>query len=238
MEIQQVRKFIKLIPESIWKKIYSKCQKESKNWSEFGWHNIKYYKNVPPNMGTQLQKDNRDLLEIPYERKVFYPRPLFRFSLGEEYPVAYFASEFIVALAETIPQFRSDEKLRYEKQMNQYLADKLNAHPDQYGFPLSFKINKDAVILNLSKANNILFTNIENIESWNWGKGYLFDIISSRDKDVYPLTIEIAKAAFSKGFDGIIFNSVRKPNDIMVSSYIAVLFKKKSFFRLRKMDNR
>lgn len=238
MEIKQLRKFIQLVPESIWKNIYSKCQKESKNWSEFGWHNIKYYKNVPPNMGTQLQKDDRNLLEIPYDRKVFYPRPLFRFSLGEEYPVAYFASEFIVALAETIPIFRSDEKLSYEKQMNHYLVGKLNARPDQYGFPLSFKINTDSVILNLSKANNMLFTYIENIDSWNWRKGYLFDIISSRDKNVYPLTIEIAKAAFSKGFGGIIFNSVRKPNDIMVSPYIAVLFKEKSFFRLRKLVNR
>lgn len=225
----ELLKYLNNIPDLIWEEIYCLSQEKSSKWAKFGWCNIKYYKYEPPNLGNKLQLDSRNTLEIPHERNVFYPRPRFRFSLTNQ-PIAYFASEYVVALAETIHYFRYNDNLSFEKHLEPFLDGKINVDPTRFGYAKFFKISKDAVLLNLTNMNNKLLSVIEEVSHFEITKDKIFRILNSKDERVYPFTQQISQKAHSKNFDGIIFNSVRRPKDISVSPYIAVIFTRSKFY--------
>lgn len=190
-------------------------------FSNYSWHHHKYYKVSNNNDGYQPQeltvKGNK-LLEIPYKRELFNLSKG-RFSLSK-IPIAYFSNEFSTACCETIELFRLNNKLTFEKDLMPYFQGKFNPTPERMGYPISVKIKNDSLILDLFDSKSILIKYINS----NFGNDYFSSVIMSRSKKSYKYSRIISEIAYSKGFDGILFKSVRVEGDWIHQDKNLVLF--------------
>jgi hypothetical protein len=185
------------------------------------WHN-KYYRNNPPNDGDILQQPRIGKPEVPYRRKLFYPSPKSRFSLGNKLPVAYFSNDFGINCCETIEQFSKNPNLSF-KELSEYLGGKGNPTPGWCGYPLNFHLASDSLILNVSSETNQFVMVLCNAGGINYDE--IWQCFQSRDPEEKKGTQLISKRAEQMGFDGILYPSVRAPVDVRMPNMNLVVFK-------------
>lgn len=192
-------------------------EKSRQHWSDRNeWWNTKFYRNNPPNNGDLQQIPlTGEPDEIPYRRKIFYPKKA-RFALYEV-PVAYFSNDFSIMCCETIKKLRENYSCSWKEYLEPYLNGILNPAPDSFGYPLNFKLSNDANILDLRKGSEALRLCEEAVNE------NITALIYSND---YKYSRIIADVSHKKGFDGIAYSSVREPRDINLCGYNLVVFNK------------
>ena len=185
------------------------------------WHN-KYYRDNPPNDGFAVQRRPKGEPEIPYERQLFYPSECSRFSLGSEGPIAYFSNDFATNCCETIEQFALDESLFFHD-LSLYLRGYGNPTPGQYGYPMNFHLIPNALVLDVSTPGasffRLLGKRAEPVIATS-----IFDAITSREPADKRATRRISIGARHFGFDGLVYQSVRVPVDVILPDQNLVVF--------------
>jgi hypothetical protein len=198
-----------------WKRLRLLSEKSRQQWNDRNeWWNTKFYKNNPPNIGDQQQIPLNGEPEIPYQRKLFYTKEA-RFALYKV-PVAYFSNDFSIMCCETIKKLRENYSCFWKEYLEPYLNGILNPDDSEsFGYPLNFKLSNDANILDLRKGSEALrlFEEVanENISALIYSDDYKYSRIS-------------ADVSHKKGFDGIVYSSVREPRDINLCGYNLVVF--------------
>ncbi len=224
------------IPDSFWEALKDDALKENSERKiyEIEWWNNKHYLPNPPNDGYNDQiicinyaASTGRKVESPYKRKLFYPCDG-RFSLADVNPVAYFCRDFHTVLCETVPELRYNPKLKF-CDIQDYLKD--NEIRNERGFPLTYKISDDACILDIeNRQRDCLFDEIvkRGRELWKDKQTFIDSIILNKEKNkkesVYMATQALAKMVHSKGFDGLVYQSVRRPIDRNTDPYNLVMF--------------
>ncbi len=191
-------------------------KKESKSkfiWLQLEWWHNKYYRDNPPNDGLKIQIPRLGNPEVPYRRHIFYPSAHSRFSLGADNSVAYFSNDFAVNCCETIEQFSSNKGLSW-LELSRYLGGEGNPTPGWYGYPLNYHLLDDALILDLSRKGGPLLSNIAN-KLGQKAVQFLYQLFVSRSLHRKISTQIVAIEARKKGFDGIVYESVRAPVDVV-----------------------
>lgn len=209
-------------------------------WIKREWWNGKLYLRRPEphlNDGFLEQIDLYGNREVPYKRDVFYPRSVGRFNLPGE-PIAYFAEDFATMCCETIRSLRDKEDLTFYKDLDPYLSGKADLHPDYTGYPRSYKLHRDVILLDLSRPTHPLIGLIEDEGPWPEEVSFYSDILQSRDQAVsYKVTEQIAVTAVENGFDGIIYESVRsRMPDMWMPSTNLIIFNPEKISRRGSKD--
>lgn len=206
------------VPDRLWTVIFNEANNQK--WIKLSWYNLKFYYKSKIQNGNIEQINLKKKKEIPYQRKLFYPSPNGRFSLGNGC-VAYFSNNSALNVCETIDKYRYDDLLMWDPTLHLYFDGKENPTKSLFGYPIVVKLAPESVLLDLSKKSNSL---IKYILSFRYCENFYEDCILSKDEDTYILTQQIAKVVFAKGFDGIVYKSVRQPNDvILVGENLVVL---------------
>ena len=191
-------------------------------WLQYGWWQIKYYWNKPPNHGFEIQVPVKGSPEVPYKREIFYPSPQSRFNLGPYLPVAYFSNDIVVNCCETIEEFYSNEDL-LSKDLSPFLEGKVNPTPGWFGYPLKYHLVDDSHILDLSQRSVPLLTRIQE----TFGQDRVEDlwrVFQSRLGEEKRSTKLVAIEAHRRGYDGIVYASVRPPKDAWMPDRNLVMF--------------
>lgn len=212
-----------------WSDIRRLSQSVSSKLSKMGWWNNKYYeKNENGKDGCKEHKTNWGTSEIPYNREIF-KKSNSRFGLGD-HPVAYFSNDYASNCCEMIEQLRECENLKWDK-LTEYLDGKTNPSPCLIWYPISVTISDDALILDLMN-NTINFLGLLADKS-NWGSkvDLMEEIILNRDPLIYGETQEISKAAWENGFQGVCYQSVRTPINVVLPDRNLVVFDKSIVLR-------
>lgn len=215
-----LNKILKKMPDSLIEeeKILSE---NDKYWISIEWWNIKHYQfNKNNNCGFEKQEGKRGEHEMPYERNLFYPDDK-RFSLKNN-PVAYFASSVVICYCETIPELRNNDNLTWKDNVCPYLNNQKKYNEKYFGYSIPFFLKQDVVLINLSSKNSMI-----NFIEENGIKDFYKNIILSRNAETYSVTQILAKYAYDKKIDGIIYKSVRSPNDMNIINDNLVLFRNK-----------
>jgi hypothetical protein len=186
------------------------------------WHN-KYYRDNPPNDGNVLQTPQKGEPEIPFYRKLFYPSPNSRFSLGDKLPVAYFSNDFVINCCETIEEFRENSRLSFKEELSKYFNGKGNPTPGWCGYPLNFHLVSDSLILDVSYNANQFMTFL--CHAVDAKSDEIWQCLQSRDPENKKKTQLISIKAEQMGFDGILYPSVRVPVDVSMPEMNLVVFK-------------
>jgi len=197
-----------------WKRLRLLSEKHRQHWNARNeWWNTKFYINNPPNNGALQQTPLKGEPEIPYQRKLFYPKEA-RFALYKV-PVAYFSNDVSIMCCETITKLRDSYSCSWKEYLEPYLNGILNPDPESFGYPLNFKLSDVASILDLRKESEVLrlFEEVahEHISALIYSDDYKYSRI-------------IADVSHKKGFDGIVYSSVREPRDISLCGYNLVGF--------------
>lgn len=217
MKLKEFQKNINIISNETWEEIKKESLVSAKHWNAMNeWWNTKFYKNNPPNDGTSIQTPLKGKPEIPETRKIFYQSE-YRFSLKNQ-SVGYFSNEFAMMCCETIRNFRDSSNNLWKEQLKPYLDGNTNPTPDAHGYPLNFMLRSNVTILDLRKNSKSLSL-FDRSPKFN-----IKEIIYYRDDENYKFTWEISEIALKKKFDGIVYDSVRKPNDINLLGYNLVMF--------------
>jgi hypothetical protein len=228
MNIQDLENYLNSLSERQWQLIKDPSSSTRRHWnSRNEWWNTKFYKNNPPNDGNVKQIPiNGGFPEIPYLRNLFSVKlvPL-RFSLVNK-PVAYFSSDYALMSCETIDTLRNNYKDSWQIYLEPYLNGVINPKPDAYGYPLNFKLIKDATILDLRMNSQSL--GIMEKQS----KIDIKNLILSPDKEIYKQTQLLAQKALEVKFDGIAYDSVREPSNINIVGNNLVIFKNDKIKRI------
>lgn len=224
--MNKIQSILESIPSNIWDEVKYESFKNN-ILNKLGWWHHKYYFESKNNDGHQLQKFKSNLgirEEVPYERELFY-NSNGRFSLINQ-PISYFSNDFSTSCCETIEEFRVNNNLSYEKDLKPYFQGSKNPTPGFICYPINIKINSDALIFDISKSSNeiikIIKDGIDNLEN---------KVLLSRTDSAYESTITISEMVFAKGFDGIVFKSVRIENDWNHPDKNLVLFNKSKMLR-------
>jgi hypothetical protein len=205
-------------------------------WLQHGWWQNKYYLNNPPNHGFETQVPAKGSPEVPYNREIFYPSPRSRFSLGPDLPVAYFSNDFVVNCCESIPEFSSNEALSNEE-LALYFEGKVNPTPAWFGYPLKYHLVDDSLILDLSQRGAPLLMRIQE-KFGQEGVEILCRMFQSRLEEEKRSTQLVAIEARQRGFDGIVYPSVRAPIDVMMPDRNLVMFNRQKVRHGRPPKNR
>ena len=185
------------------------------------WHN-KYYRNNPPNDGDVLQRPRIGKPEVPHLRRLFYPSPNSRFSLGPKLPVAYFSNDFGTNCCETIEQFSTNPNLSW-KELSEYLSGIGNPTLGWCGHPLNFHLVSDSFVLDVSANTNRFMMVL--CRAGGVGSDEIWECFQSRDPKEKKGTQLISIKAKQMGFDGILYPSVRVPVDVSMPNMNLVVFK-------------
>lgn len=195
--------------------------RRSTKWHQYEWWHNRYYKENPPNDGFSPQINRFGNYEIPYKRQFFYPSPQSRFSLGPD-PVAYFSSDFSINCCETIEQFYNNSNLTWEE-LKAYFRGEGNPTPGWVGYPINIHISADTLLLDLSNGTAPFLTTI----AGKGGRDSFEKIIKlfrcRHDKDKLATQV-ISTEAHKRGFDAIIYPSVRAPKDVVLPDWNLVMF--------------
>lgn len=198
-------------------------------WRRLEWLHNKYYRDNPPNDGQGFQQpwnwsDPKSPFppEIPYRRRLFYPSRHSRFSLGEDGPVAYFSNDFGMNCCETIEQFHDNAAVRFED-LARYLQGQGNPIPGVYGYPMSFHLAADTVVLDLSTPSTLFFRLLDGLTA-SVSSRAVWGVVTSREPHAKLATQHISLQARESGFDGIVYTSVRAPVDVNMPDQNLVVF--------------
>jgi hypothetical protein len=195
---------------------------EQNGWvHRYEWHHNKYYREDPLSDGFQLRQGRRGEIEIPYQRKLFYPSPQSRFALGD-LPVAYFSCDFATNCCETIEQFSQEVDLSWST-ISAYLQGNDNPTPGWKGYPISIHVKDEALILDASNLNNPFFPELAALVDGT--PSLVMNIFSGRDPSDRLHTQSVSLAAYRNGFDGIVYTSVRAPADVVLPDVNLVMFR-------------
>lgn len=186
------------------------------------WHN-KYYRENLLSDGFQLRQGTHGEFEVPYRRKLFYPSPQSRFALGD-LPVAYFSCDSGTNCCETIKQFRQDEDLSWST-ISAYLQGHGNPTPGWKGYPISICVRNDALILDVSNLSNPFFAAIAALSDDT--PSLVMNIFLSREPSDQRHTQSVSLTAYRNGFDGIVYRSVRAPDDVVLPDENLVMFRER-----------
>jgi hypothetical protein len=213
-----------------WNRLKKISQDYKKDYFDYDWWHLKYYLKTADKNGLTFHYDEKGNKEIPYKREVFH-RSEGRFSLLNE-PVAYFASSWDVATIETDRYFRYLDPFNYETDFWPVVEGKKKHQvTNLFGYPIAYKILRDTLLLDLTDPSYPFYDFIlkaKLIESVN--DFYEIILLSREGKKVYPVTREIAQACYEKGFQGICYESVRKPCDVNVIGECLVMYDKARVF--------
>ncbi len=215
------------IPLDIWRAVKLQAKKDTEKWVGREWWHNKYYHNNPPNDGTQKQRPLRQNSkpECPYYRKLFYPCPEGRYSLGENYPVAYFAKCCIIGFRETTKLFRDDYYSMEE--MDPYLDGRENSTPGYYAYPLNIKIANETILLDLTQKSNPLIKYI-NEAGKRFDYSNFSENLTSKDKGICGLTQLLSITAHKEcRIDGIVYKSAQAFKEISGPKQCLVMFNEK-----------
>jgi RES domain-containing protein len=205
---------INRLSDEQWKRLRLLSNRFRQHWNARNeWWNTKFYNNNPPNNGALQQIPLKGEPEIPYQRKLFYPKEA-RFALYKV-PVAYFSNDFSIMCCETIKKLRENYSCSWKEYLNPYLNGILNPDQESFGYPLNFK---------LSDAANILDLRIESEALRQLEEDANENISALIYSDDYKYSRIIADVSHKKGFDGIVYSSVREPGDINLCGYNLVVF--------------
>ena len=189
------------------------------------WFHYKLYKRVTPFHSSVQQiaiTKSGNIKEIPIKRKLFY-RTNARFSLLN-HPVAYLANEHATSWEEVIKEFRYNDDLDYYKHIVPYVDGLVDPTPDDILHFIRVTISKDTLILDLGRHSNPLIQYFE--DHWSGEESFYNSVISTRNEDVYNATQAIAEEAYSNGFDGIVYRSVRTEQGARHPDLNIVIFSK------------
>jgi hypothetical protein len=203
---------------------WDNIKKRSKSkilWLQLEWWQNKYYRDNPPNDGSKIQIPRLGNPEVPYRRQIFYPSIHSRFSLGAKVPVAYFSSDFVVNCCETIEQFSAARALSWNE-LSPFLAGESNPTPGWYGYPLNYHLLDDSLILDLSQKNGGFLSRIQHKLGQDTVM-FLWQLFRSRSKQRKSSTQIVAVEAHRRGFDGIVYASVRAPIDVVLPTWNLVM---------------
>jgi hypothetical protein len=198
-----------------WRQVHSSSLTNS-TWASKEYWNIKFFKNNPPNDPDAKQEDFHGNWELPYKRNIFYPRSTGRFYMNHK-PIAYVACDWTTASCETIKKFREQCGLSWKDDFEPYIDGLTTPNPEAYGYPITYKLSKEAGILDLCIPDHF-------IDSFSLDRAIFQDFMQSRDESVYECSSQLAEIALSHNFDGIAFKSVRVPIDINLPDTNLVLF--------------
>jgi hypothetical protein len=219
------------ISQDEWAEIKRLSRPISSKLSGTGWWNNKPYKNNQDqneNGGCKEQISKWGEREIPYNREIFKPSRT-RFGLGET-SLAYFSNDYALNCCEVIDQFRNSEDLPWSE-LKKFLNGRTNPTPDLMWYPVSVKIFRDALILELMDDSLPFLEIFARKGGWASKSELSREVILRRDPSVYGETQEISKAALANGFPGICYQSVRSPSDINLPDRNLVVFDKSIIMR-------
>lgn len=220
MDGERLSNLLAMLTTEDWQDLIERT-KEGRVWHLLPWHHNKRYRDKPPNDPFAVQTPARGDPEVPAQRRLFYPSPQSRFSLGEK-PVAYFSCDFAVNCTEIVKPFYSDAELCWDK-LKGYLRGLGSPERGWFYYPIHVEIAADALLLDVSSLGAPLIRAL-----MNHGKpedyGYLSELLTTRDETDKLLTQEISVAAAKQGFDGLVYRSVRGPIDIMIPDWNLVVF--------------
>jgi len=191
------------------------------------WWNTKYYHNNPPNDGRKEQRTLSGKSEIPYERKIFYKHNG-RFSLKDR-PVAYLTNEFAINCCETIAKFKCRHNDFWEEYLKPYLDGITNPDINFYGYPSKYELRNYIGLLDLRKESNIINLLLPSFPE-------LKHKITSTDINDYPYTQNISELLIKQGFSGILYNSVRMPDDCPFFGCNLIVFKREIIVRINENE--
>ncbi len=209
------------IEDSFWSSLYSQSATKSARLHKIEWWHNKMYEYNPPNSGAVEQVVFKGLhRDVPWEREFFYPSVNGRFALGED-PVAYFSRNFAVTCCEVVEQFRSNACLSPDELLD-YLQGDVEA--DGYGYPLSVRIETGAVVADMTSVGSRLLVEMVRVGDLGSAADFFDGIIRSWAPDSRRATQTIAGVLKNRGYHGVVFNSVRTPTGVVLSSKNLVLF--------------
>jgi RES domain len=201
-----------------WGKILKEQDSRRRNfYSSIQLWNVKhYYGNAEEYDNKSLYRVvNRDECEVPLERKLFYKSKDGRFA-PPEVPISYWSFTYLTAKVEATDELKNKgyslkESIKYYRK-------------NQFTHEIQRFLKYDIPILDLAnKKRKIPF--IDLIKKYNIYKEQLFidEIVDGTDSSVYPATQAIAQKAFENGFKGIIWESSRYPNDVILCGNISLV---------------
>ena len=206
--------------DDVWKEAHSISNSDQHRWKQREWWHNRYYLEHA-DAGSQVLTTVDGHREIPYERKLFFPSTG-RFSLDDQ-PVAYFSDDLGTNCCETIDQFRNTQGLSWDE-LSRYLRGEFNPGMTAYGYPLNFEIDSTAALLDLSEPWRPPLTEIESQYHKSSGESFWESVVMSRDASSYDAARAVAEAANNRGFDGLVYKSVRAPQDMNMSDANLVMF--------------
>jgi hypothetical protein len=215
---------VQQVPEKLWETVRTSSTKSITRLAGFEWWNNKYYRENPPNDGFQEQTDPRGRREIPYERELFHPSPLGRFSLGDSEAVAYFSSDFGTNCCETIPELRENQGLS-GGDLLAYLQGQSKLLDGLYGYPISVRIADGSPILDMHRPSREFLSFIVQRGPWVSEADFVEQVLRSWDPGMRRQTQAIAKTAVDHGFSGLLYASVRLPKDLLTPEWNLVVFR-------------
>jgi len=226
-------KSLKLAIDSISKSEWSGFKQLSRTigikLAGMGWWNNKCYKiNQNENDGCKEQLLKRGEKEVPFNREIF-KRSHARFGLGGQ-PVAYFSNDFALNCCEMIEQLRDCENLQWDE-LKAYLNGKTNPTPNLMWHPISVLISEDALILDLMDNSISFLELLAKKGSWKSKEHLMDEVVLNRSSSAYRKTQEISKAASENGFQGVCYQSVRTPKDVVLPDRNLVVFDKQIISR-------
>ena|ERR1043166_1696921 len=212
------------VPEQLWEKIRKSSAKSVSKVVGFEWWNNKYYHQNSPNDGFQEQTDSGGRREIPYERDLFHPSPLGRFSLGDSKPVAYFSSDFGTNCCETIAELRENKDLSGADLLG-YLQGQSKLLDGLYDYPISVHIAEGSPVLDMHRPSHEFLSFIVQRGPWMSEGDFVAQVLRSWEPGMRRKTQAIAKAAAKQGFAGLLYASVRLPNNLITPDRNLVVFR-------------
>jgi hypothetical protein len=220
--IISVERALAFVSDELWAEIRQLSQPISQRLAKFGWFNNKYYKrNMINESGCFEQVDLQGEKEIPYKREIFRPQTA-RFAIPNQ-PVAYLSNSFSINCSETIPEFRYDDDLSGDK-LSKYFDGEFDPTPGWQGYPMKAKISDQALILDLTNQSLPLINQLVESGEWESKQEFLNSTILSRNPEVYRDTQLISIEAFTRGFQGICYQSVRGPKNVWLPNRNLVVF--------------
>ena len=205
-------------------------------WLQRQWWQNKYYRDNPPNDGFKIQVPEKGSPEVPYERQIFYPSPHSRLSLGLHHPVAYFSNDVVISFCETIDKFSSNEALSGDE-LSRYLGGEGNPTPGWRGYQSKYHLADDSLILDLSRRHAPLLTRVGEKFGQD-GVEVLWKTLRSRMDVEREKTQLVAIEARWRGYDGIVYASVRGPIDVVMPDRNLVMFNRDKVRRGRPPKDR
>jgi len=179
-------------------------------WSERGWCNNKNY----------TKKELRE--RNPYERGFYNSSGRFSPVVGKtrEIDIIYLSEDWKTALTET----NSCLKYNHSKSHKKFLA-KGESESDEKGYPMSYSISDDTLLFGLVSPHSPFNIYL--------GSENLLDEFTRKItcKRSYTFSQEFAVEVFERGFDGILYKSLRERKRVNIPSTNCIIWNKEKIKR-------